>query len=94
MRIFLFTLLTIGLGLSGCSQTNSNEVTSNVASQIDQLFKDFEGVNTPGYAIGISKNGKTLYKKGFGAANLDYDRILYLALLPFQSNLRLRALLC
>jgi len=73
MRIFLFTLLTIGLGLSGCSQTNSNEITSNVASQIDELFKDFEGVNTPGYAIGISKNGKTLYKKGFGAANLDYD---------------------
>jgi len=40
---------------------------------IDQLFSAFDTLTSPGYAVGISQNGKTLYTKGYGAANLDYQ---------------------
>lgn len=41
--------------------------------RIDSLFSEFDHLNSPGYAIGISKNGQTLYKDGYGSANLDYN---------------------
>ncbi len=44
-----------------------------IKTKIDSLFTDFDNLNSPGYAIGISKNGNTLYKNGYGAANLDYN---------------------
>ena len=39
---------------------------------IDSLFREFNHLETPGYAVGVSKDGKTLFTKGYGAANLDY----------------------
>ncbi|MGD1845259.1 MAG: serine hydrolase domain-containing protein [Salibacteraceae bacterium] len=44
-----------------------------LATRIDSLFADFDHLETPGYAIGISKDGTTLYKTGYGATNLDYQ---------------------
>jgi len=60
--------------LVSCGQNVSNtESTSSIEQQIDSLFAEFDNLNSPGYAIGVSKNGKTIYKKGYGAANLDYN---------------------
>ena len=42
-------------------------------SKIDSLFTDHDNLESPGYAIGIVKNGKALLKKGYGAANLEYN---------------------
>jgi CubicO group peptidase (beta-lactamase class C family) len=39
---------------------------------VDAVFADFRGVKTPGYAVGIIRNGRLVYAPGFGAANLDY----------------------
>lgn len=41
--------------------------------KIDNLFKDFDKKDSPGYAVAISKGVETLYAKGFGSANLDYS---------------------
>ncbi|MEM1321089.1 MAG: serine hydrolase domain-containing protein [Bacteroidota bacterium] len=72
MRIaFLFFCL---LSLHSCAQQSTNQqLPLAVAQQIDALFKDFDQSNTPGYAIGISQNDQTLYQKGYGEANLDYN---------------------
>ena len=68
------------LSLFSCGQkTSSPSLPSSAKTQIDQIFKDFDHLASPGYAIGISKNGQTLYKKGYGAANLDYN-------IPIQPN--------
>ena len=78
-QIILITTFTL-LTLTSCSQEKSvvNPIDSAV-KRIDTLFKEFDNPNSPGYAIGISKSGKTLYKKGYGAANLDYN-------IPIKSN--------
>jgi len=66
------------LGLLFCeihlSAQNSSSIkwSSSADNSIKELFKDYDNLESPGYAIGISKNGKTLFAGGFGAANLDY----------------------
>ncbi|HMQ49120.1 MAG TPA: serine hydrolase domain-containing protein [Saprospiraceae bacterium] len=68
--IIVLSLIT----LTSCGQTQPNaEISDSVKTRIDSLFSEFDNLNSPGYAIGISKNGKTLYKKGYGSSNLDYN---------------------
>lgn len=75
--IILFCCL---LGMISCAQQKTeSEFPKSVAGRIDSLFKEFDNLNSPGYAIGISKNGKTLYQNGYGSANLDYN-------IPIGSN--------
>jgi len=51
----------------------NNPLTKEQESQIDTLFSEYESPNTPGCAIGVIQNGKFIYKKSFGMANMDYD---------------------
>lgn len=53
--------------LTSCGQNKSNAEFSGLArNKVDSLFYAFNNLDSPGYAIGISKNGKTLYKNGYG----------------------------
>jgi CubicO group peptidase (beta-lactamase class C family) len=51
-----------------------NNVFSQIETieSIDNLFKNYN-LNTPGCAIGVVKNGKLIYQKGFGSASLEYS---------------------
>ena len=40
---------------------------------IDNLFKQWDKPDVPGGAIGIIKDGKLIYSKGFGIADLEHD---------------------
>lgn len=49
------------------------QTTDNVvAHQIDKLFSGYNST-TPGVAVAVVKDGKTVFQKGYGAANLEYD---------------------
>jgi len=41
--------------------------------QIDQLFYVWNTIESPGAAVAVEKEGKIIYKKGFGSAELEYD---------------------
>src|SRR5688572_30937002 len=41
--------------------------------QIDAIFTPFDHDGSPGYAVGVVKNGKLVYARGFGRADLDYN---------------------
>jgi len=41
--------------------------------QIDQLFTAWNSIESPGAAIAVEKDGKLIYKKGFGCAELEYN---------------------
>lgn len=57
-----------------CAQKKTEiEISSKAIEKIDLIFEDFDNLNSPGYAIGISKEGNILYQKGYGSANLDYN---------------------
>lgn len=41
--------------------------------QVDELFTPWDGKDTPGASVAVVKEGKIIYKKGYGMANLEYD---------------------
>ncbi|HEV3484410.1 MAG TPA: serine hydrolase domain-containing protein, partial [Vicinamibacterales bacterium] len=41
--------------------------------RIDRLFAEWDKPTSPGCALGVVQNGRFVYQKGYGMANLDYD---------------------
>jgi len=68
MRLFCAFLLLIG-GLSCTAQQHpcSLQVT------LDSLFKKYARPGSPGVAVLVVKDGKAVFKKGYGMANLEFD---------------------
>lgn len=48
------------------------QIEKNDQIKIDNLFSKWDNENSPGAAIGIIKEGKLIYAKGYGIGNLDY----------------------
>jgi len=42
-------------------------------AEIDEIFADWDNKNSPGASLGIIKDGKLIYSRGYGMANLEYD---------------------
>jgi CubicO group peptidase (beta-lactamase class C family) len=48
-------------------------IQENFAKKVDELFKQWDKPDTPGCAVAIIKDGKIVYKKGYGMADLEHD---------------------
>ncbi len=46
---------------------------SEVTDKVDALFTQWDKDNSPGAALGIFKDGRIIYARGYGMANLEYD---------------------
>jgi len=46
---------------------------SNLTVQVDKLFEKWDKPDSPGCALAVIKDGRILYKRGYGMANLDHD---------------------
>ena len=57
---------------------------TELTAQVDELFTEWDTVDSPGAAIGIFNDGRIIYARGYGVANLDYG----IPLVP-QSVLRI-----
>ncbi|HEX8197817.1 MAG TPA: serine hydrolase domain-containing protein [Pyrinomonadaceae bacterium] len=70
-RILKSCLLLFFLAFAG--NTFYGQTTDNaIDRQIDRLFSNY-GSTTPGVAVAVVQDGKIIFKKGYGAANLEYD---------------------
>ena len=69
----LTVLLTFTLFSIASAQTPAASAQSDIASRVDQLFSRFDRPDSPGCALGVIKDGKLIYKKGYGMANLEHD---------------------
>ncbi|WP_298739181.1 serine hydrolase domain-containing protein [uncultured Chitinophaga sp.] len=65
------TLCTFLLLLGALSCTA--QPTPSVQSTADSLFKKFARPGSPGVAVLVVKDGKVLFKKGYGMANLEFE---------------------
>lgn len=43
------------------------------SQEIDSIFTEWNKTDVPGCALGIIKDGKLIYAKGYGMANMEYD---------------------
>ena len=67
MRIYILVIVAIfTIHVNG--QLSTAEQT-----KIDELFKSWNSSSSPGAALGIVKDGKLVYTKGFGMADLEHD---------------------
>lgn len=44
-----------------------------VAAKVDAIFANFDKPDSPGCALGVIQNGKLIYARGYGQANLEHD---------------------
>lgn len=52
--------------------TEAQSIQDSTAKKIDDLFKEWNHLTSPGCAIGIVRNDSLIYAKGYGMANLEY----------------------
>lgn len=70
-RILNLCLLLVFLAFAG-NAFYGQTVEKDFDAQIDRLFSKYNAA-TPGVAVAVIKDGKIVFKKGYGAANLEYD---------------------
>jgi len=46
---------------------------TELTDRVDELFKQWERKDSPGAAVGIFKDGRIIYARGYGMANLEYN---------------------
>ena len=45
---------------------------SELTAQVDELFGEWDTEDSPGAALGVYKEGRIIYARGYGTANLEY----------------------
>lgn len=64
----IYSILNLLLFISCYQEISFSE---SEFEKVDEFLNEFQG-NRPGYALGIVRDGKLIYSKGYGLANLDY----------------------
>ncbi len=62
--IFLFVgLFTLSYG----------QIPDSLSKKVDAIFAEYDRTNSPGCALAIVKDGKIIYKRGYGMSNMEYN---------------------
>ncbi len=77
-KILSFILLSFALAAPAFGQKQNNKGADLVseeqlAKKAEALFTQWDKKDAPGCAVAAIKEGRIVYKRGFGMANLDYD---------------------
>jgi CubicO group peptidase (beta-lactamase class C family) len=67
-------LLALSLGTIAAPRAAGQERReTEIASQVNQIFAEWDRTGSPGCALGVIENGQFIYRRGYGMANLEYD---------------------
>jgi len=61
------------LALGTCGAPRSNSAQDKTTAAVDEVFADYTKAGSPGCAVGVYRNGRVIYSKGYGLANLEED---------------------
>lgn len=48
------------------------QIPADAAVRVDQIFAAWDGVDTPGCAVGVTKDGLTVFERAYGMADLEH----------------------
>jgi CubicO group peptidase (beta-lactamase class C family) len=72
--LFTCTLFSIAIApFALFAQTPPANAQSDITSRVDRIFARWDRPDSPGCALGVIKDGKLVYQKGYGMANLEHD---------------------
>jgi len=68
-------VLTAGLAVAMASPDGASAQADRPAwaDRVDRLFASFDRPDTPGCAVGVFKDGRMVYGRGYGSADLEHD---------------------
>src|SRR5437867_3074649 len=66
-HVALAVIALLGVGQHRISAQSAKE------QAVDKIFAEWDKLSSPGCAVAALQNGRFLYKRGYGSANLDYD---------------------
>jgi len=66
----IITTMLLSLSFTTAAEPTSIQIISDA---IASNYRDVDRTDGPGCAVGYARNGKLLYQKGFGLANLEHD---------------------
>lgn len=69
----LFPILFILCASSPMLHASQAYTHTALTDRVDALFTEWDKENSPGAALGIFKDGRIIYARGYGMANLDYN---------------------
>jgi len=69
IRIPAVVALTILLAAAGANA----QITAGEKAEVDKLFDTWNKDDSPGAAVGVIRDGKLIYSKGYGMADLEHD---------------------
>ena len=77
-KLMLLVVLTLKLSLVVAAQSQlapsvNQPSDKSLTDKVDQLFAEWNKPDSPGCALGVIKDGKIIYKRGYGMANLDHS---------------------
>ena len=73
MKNILSTGLVVAIFLTWCDFAAGQAYTqTELTAKVDELFEEWDTGDSPGAAIGIFKDGRIIYARGYGVANMDY----------------------
>ncbi len=67
MRL-IFTFLFVSLFTFTYGQ-----IPDSLSKKVDAIFAEYDKTNSPGCALAILKDGKIIYKRGYGMSNMEYN---------------------
>jgi CubicO group peptidase (beta-lactamase class C family) len=72
-RILVALLLIFVSGSAALSQVARNSSSDQTAARVGAIFARWNKPDSPGCALAVIKDGRIVYKRGYGMANLEYD---------------------
>src|SRR5678815_3568100 len=70
MNALALTMRTLCIALVLCQQMPP--ASADTAGEVDKLFAAWNRRDMPGCALAVVQDGKIVYKRGYGTANLEY----------------------
>ena len=64
-------MLLVAVALSALAAAPGPPASPDPKAKIDALFQEFDRSDTPGCALGVFRDGKIVYARGYGMANLE-----------------------
>lgn len=68
-----FCIILVLLCFSHTIFAQSTNIDPTIEKRLDPLFEEWKDPNKPGVAAGVIKDGKIIYLKGFGSANMEHQ---------------------
>jgi CubicO group peptidase (beta-lactamase class C family) len=76
MKVRALVCVVVAFVLTGSDSQAQQNWSADLAARVDKVFERMDKPTSPGCALGVVRDGRLVYARGYGMANLDHDIII------------------